>query len=152
MGRYNEEGFYQSCDDRNYYRDRRVTATFTEPPAHGKFTWAICDVCEGHGKHVNPSIDASGLTSEDFADDPDFADDYMSGVYDVQCQQCLGSGKVVVMNGDAPKDDEDEGERPCVNPGGHKWVYSGTAYGGDDESYHGEGRCYCEHCGADGDA
>ena len=33
----------------------------------------------------------------------------------------------------------------------HKWVYTGTAYGGDDESYHGEGRVYCAHCGKDGD-
>jgi hypothetical protein len=35
---------------------------------------------------------------------------------------------------------------------GHKWVYTGAAYGGDDKSYHGEGRCYCSICGADGDA
>ena len=34
----------------------------------------------------------------------------------------------------------------------HEWAYTGTAYGGDDESYHGEGRCYCMNCGADGDA
>jgi hypothetical protein len=35
---------------------------------------------------------------------------------------------------------------------GHEWAYTGTAYGGDDESYMGEGRCYCVNCGADGDA
>ena len=35
---------------------------------------------------------------------------------------------------------------------GHEWAYTGSAYGGDDESYSGEGRCYCVHCGADGDA
>lgn len=35
---------------------------------------------------------------------------------------------------------------------GHVWAFTGSAYGGDDESYHGEGRCYCVHCGADGDA
>lgn len=34
----------------------------------------------------------------------------------------------------------------------HDWSYTGTAYGGEDESYHGEGRCYCSLCGADGDA
>lgn len=34
----------------------------------------------------------------------------------------------------------------------HSFVCSGTAYGGDDASYHGEGRSYCEYCGADGDA
>lgn len=40
----------------------------------------------------------------------------------------------------------------CSNPGGHEFVYTGTAYGGDDESYGGEGRSLCAHCGADGDA
>jgi hypothetical protein len=40
----------------------------------------------------------------------------------------------------------------CTNPDGHSFVCTGTAYGGDDESYMGEGRCYCEWCGADGDA
>lgn len=35
---------------------------------------------------------------------------------------------------------------------GHEWAYTGTAYGGDDASFMGEGRCYCVHCGADGDA
>jgi hypothetical protein len=34
----------------------------------------------------------------------------------------------------------------------HEWKYTGTAYGGEDESYGGEGRCYCVYCGADGDA
>jgi len=34
----------------------------------------------------------------------------------------------------------------------HKWAYTGTGYGGDDERWGGEGRCYCIHCGADGDA
>jgi glutamate synthase domain-containing protein 3 len=35
---------------------------------------------------------------------------------------------------------------------GHEWQYTGTAYGGDDGRWMGEGRCYCIHCGADGDA
>jgi hypothetical protein len=47
---------------------------------------------------------------------------------------------------------EDDSDPPCSNKGGHEWEYSGTAYGGDDESYHGEGRCYCVWCGTDGDA
>lgn len=49
--------------------------------------------------------------------------------------------------GHAPRDPGQSG--PCP---GHEWAYSGTAYGGDDDSYHGEGRAYCIHCGADGDA
>ena len=48
-----------------------------------------------------------------------------------------------------PRDDEpEEPEEECA----HEWAFTGTAYGGDDESYHGEGRCYCTKCGADGDA
>lgn len=40
----------------------------------------------------------------------------------------------------------------CATERGHEWSYTGTAYGGDDEGYRGEGRVYCCHCGADGDA
>ncbi|HHV7525119.1 TPA: hypothetical protein ACUNF5_006670 [Burkholderia orbicola] len=51
---------------------------------------------------------------------------------------------------------DDEGLTPeqfeCSTERGHEWSYSGSAYGGDDDSYFGEGRCYCCHCGADGDA
>ena len=56
--------------------------------------WIICPACEGEGTCVNPNIDSNGLTAEDFAEDPDFADDYMSGVYDVSCAACHGSGKI----------------------------------------------------------
>lgn len=47
---------------------------------------------------------------------------------------------------------EDEEPGGCTHPRGHSFVFTGTAYGGDDDSYMGEGRSYCEHCGADGDA
>lgn len=56
--------------------------------------WIICPVCEGEGKHVNPNIDANGLSDDDFHDDPDFVEDYLSGVYDVGCNKCGGSGKM----------------------------------------------------------
>lgn len=46
---------------------------------------------------------------------------------------------------------EPDDEPRCSNPDGHKWAYTGTAYGGDDERWLGEGRCYCVYCGADGD-
>ena len=54
----------------------------------------VCPTCDGRGKHVNPSIDANGLTADDFHEDPDFAHDYLSGKYDVLCYGC--SGKRVV--------------------------------------------------------
>lgn len=50
----------------------------------------VCETCDGHGSHVNPSIDDQGLTAEDFAEDPDFEEDYRSGTYDVPCYECQG--------------------------------------------------------------
>jgi hypothetical protein len=47
-------------------------------------------VCEGEGTTVNPNIDAHGLTYEDFQEDPDFAEDYKSGMYDITCNGCHG--------------------------------------------------------------
>lgn len=52
--------------------------------------WAVCPVCQGAGTHVNPSIDCGGLSAEDFDEDPDFAEDYMAGAYDVPCNRCGG--------------------------------------------------------------
>jgi hypothetical protein len=46
---------------------------------------------------------------------------------------------------------EDFGDR-CSSPKGHSFRRTGAAYGGDDERWGGEGRCFCVHCGADGDA
>lgn len=46
-----------------------------------------------------------------------------------------------------PEDWDPGQKRPCPK---HEWNYTGVQYGGDDESYHGEGRCYCVLCGADG--
>jgi hypothetical protein len=40
----------------------------------------------------------------------------------------------------------------CATKRGHSWGFTGSDYGGDDEGYRGEGRCYCRFCGADGDA
>lgn len=59
-----------------------------------KRKWSICPACGGEGTCVNPNIDDRGLTAEDFAEDPDFAEDYFSGVYDQICAACYGTGKV----------------------------------------------------------
>lgn len=50
----------------------------------------VCHRCRGNGKHVNPAIDGNGLSQEDFDQDPDFREDYFSGVYDVPCYECKG--------------------------------------------------------------
>ena len=47
-------------------------------------------MCQGRGQYINPSIDSHGLSSEDFDRDPDFKDDYLSGVYNMTCELCGG--------------------------------------------------------------
>lgn len=56
--------------------------------------WEVCPTCGGRGQYVNPDIDSHGLAREDFDDDPDFAEGYFAGRYDVQCREC-GGEKVV---------------------------------------------------------
>jgi hypothetical protein len=57
----------------------------------------VCDLCQGTGTVVNPSIDASGLTSDDFYKDPDFEEEYFSGYYDIPCPQCRGNRVIPVV-------------------------------------------------------
>lgn len=58
-----------------------------------------CDRCRGTGSHTNPSIDGNGITaSEMYELGPDFQRDYMRGVYDVQCYDCKGRRKVLVVD------------------------------------------------------
>ena len=60
--------------------------------------WEVCGLCNGRGSHVNPSIDCNGLTREDFAEDPDFAEAYWSGAYDQTCNECGGRTTVAVID------------------------------------------------------
>ena len=60
----------------------------------------VCGTCDGKGVHVNPSIDAHGLSREDFDADPDFREDYFSGRYDVACAECGGQRVVPEVDGD----------------------------------------------------
>lgn len=64
------------------------------------------------------------------------------------CPACADDAAWLADGGSGP----DEPDDSCTSPTGHEWGYTGTAYGGDDHSYFGEGRCLCVHCGADGDA
>lgn len=71
----------QEGEDQFYYEDVEVEVSIS---------FAVCDLCEGRGKHVNPSIDASGISAEDFDEDPEFYHHYRAGHYDVACNQCKG--------------------------------------------------------------
>ena len=76
------------------YDDETDEETIVEFP----IKWEVCSLCNGRGKHVNPSIDCNGLTAEDFAEDPDFAAEYFAGRYDQQCNECKGRTTVAVIN------------------------------------------------------
>jgi hypothetical protein len=52
--------------------------------------YEVCPLCEGNGTHVNPSIDSHGISSCEFAEDPEFEEGYFRGAYDVACYECGG--------------------------------------------------------------
>jgi hypothetical protein len=81
MSKIKIEVYNEELDD---YEDKEVNAQ-----------WIICRKCQGEGKIVNPAIDGNGLSAEDFAQNPDFKEDYMNGVYDIPCPECSGSGKIL---------------------------------------------------------
>jgi excinuclease UvrABC ATPase subunit len=61
--------------------------------------WAICERCEGNGQHDNPAF-SNGITSSEYDEDwtEEEMDAYMDGHYDVSCQTCKGSGKVLEID------------------------------------------------------
>lgn len=74
-----------------------TTVTFTHATKRGgefeitvPAVFVVCPTCKGKGKTVDSQVDGHGLTREDFAEDPGFLEDYLGGVYDVQCRECSG--------------------------------------------------------------
>lgn len=66
----------------------------------------VCPDCDGHGVHVDPAIDGDGIGASEFHEDPDFAEAYFSGQYDVRCEVCKGLRVVpAVDRAHADKDD-----------------------------------------------
>jgi len=59
----------------------------------------VCGECRGKGTIVNPSIDRyHGITQEEFDNDPQFFEDYTSGVYNEQCPRCAGLRVIEVVD------------------------------------------------------
>lgn len=56
------------------------------------YALVICPSCQGRGSYVNPAIDAHGITGEEWDRDWDDEDRerYLSGGYDVTCDDCHG--------------------------------------------------------------
>ncbi len=110
-----------AMENYNYYNDSRVRGEYSTSGLYDfderkmiafieLYEWdehlqvnvrfEVCPTCHGHAKHVNPSIDAGGLTDEDFDRDPDFYEQYMSGLYDVNCYECKGRAVVPALDKD----------------------------------------------------
>jgi hypothetical protein len=49
----------------------------------------VCSRCQGRGSH-DPEAFSGGFSQEDFDEDPDFKESYLSGEYDVRCEECGG--------------------------------------------------------------
>ncbi len=100
-------------------RDSRFTFTIyhdndSEEEISVPTHWEVCPVCNGQGTHVNPSIDAHGITADEFHEDPDFEGDYFSGVYDQTCNECHGRTTVRAPNWDAmSQEHQDAYQRQC---------------------------------------
>ena len=67
--------------------------------------YEVCDRCRGRGVHDHEAF-SNGISPQDFAEDPDFAEDYQRGRYDVRCSVC--DGKRVVLVPDEDSLDEDQ--------------------------------------------
>ncbi len=68
-----------------------------------KAEYQVCPDCDGKGKYVNPAIDSHGLSTEDFAEDPDFQEDYFGGIYDITCRSCKGRRVILAPTTDEGK-------------------------------------------------
>lgn len=67
----------------------------------------VCPSCDGEGKYVNPAIDGNGITGSEMAElGDDFREDYFSGFYDIQCEECHGRNVVDVVDEDALTPDQ----------------------------------------------
>jgi hypothetical protein len=63
-----------------------------------KTAYQVCGICQGRGKHVNPSIDCGGITESEWSEwGHEEQDNYMNGSYDQQCAECKGKRVVLAM-------------------------------------------------------
>lgn len=71
----------------------------------------VCYRCSGSGSHTNPNIDGNGITQSEWENDWSYEEQemYMSGGYDVTCEEC--GGKRVIAEIDEKRCTTDELKR-----------------------------------------
>lgn len=64
----------------------------------------VCPRCRGEGTHVNPNIDGNGITADEWWNewDDESREMYISGGYDVVCEECGGKNVVDVPDENDP--------------------------------------------------
>ena len=79
-----------------------ITFTFTHVARSGlEFTIvvpgkrSVCPECDGSGVTLCDGLRGVALSSQEFFEDPDFAERYYGGHYDVKCDHCNGNNVVV---------------------------------------------------------
>jgi predicted methyltransferase len=60
----------------------------------------VCPACDGKGYYVNPNIDGNGISPLEFDEDPEFKENYLSGLYDVRCETCQGENVIQIVDMD----------------------------------------------------
>ena len=86
--------FCAHCDDT--FTEECADAGHEPIVSDADFCWVICDRCKREGTLGGyPGV----YTADDFAEDPDFAEDYMN--YRRDCEDCNGSGKQRVLRPEA---------------------------------------------------
>lgn len=80
----------------------RYLADGTEETVRFPAKRIVCYTCDGTGTTVNPSIDGNGITASEMEElGDDFREDYMRGVYDVQCRTCKGERVIADLDREA---------------------------------------------------
>jgi len=101
----NTERWYKHLDERRMvalveiaYEDDDGEYIEEEVEVYVKYD--VCQTCMGAGHYVNPSIDAYGISSDEWYGewDEEDRDHYMSGGYDISCAECDGSRVVPVVD------------------------------------------------------
>lgn len=118
--------------------DDEIIRNFYEPdklPSYGEINFG----------HVRALLRAAGLFTDDMRPSQPVTP---VGAADASVRPADGDA----ASPPAVADDDGSYPPPCSDPGGHKFEGTGTAYGGEDDRWGGEGRMLCIHCGADGDA
>jgi hypothetical protein len=83
---------YAVVTDHDGFTDRVI---FNDCTLRLRCETQVCPTCHGRGRHVNPNIDAGGISSDDECwDDDDFRDQYFNGGFDVTCSGCKGQNVI----------------------------------------------------------